>query len=116
MVDQFDFVFLIQDDNHWEKLFSHIVNLKQQSVVNNIAVVILNTAILSCLESTHLDAIKVTFSKLTNENIEFYLCTNTLFRYGMEENMLLPEIKIAKEGGLLKVALFETLGYHKVTL
>lgn len=37
-------------------------------------------------------------------------------RYGIQEDMLLPQIAIAHEGGLLKVAKLESIGYHQVVL
>ncbi len=116
-MEKLNFVFLIRDDSRWEQLFSHIANMKKQSdEIDKIAVVAISTALLSCLKSTHLDTLKASISHLTDENVEFYMCTNTLSRYGINENLLLPEIKIAREGGLLKVARFEASGYHTITL
>ena len=116
-MEKLNFVFLIRDDRYWEQLFSHIANMKKQSdEIDKIAVVAVSTALLSYLKSTHLDTLKATISHLANNNVEFYMCTNTLSRYGINENSLLPKIKIAREGGLLKVACFETNGYHTITL
>lgn len=109
-----NFVFLIRDDNYWDQVFSHIANLKKQpDVIDRIAVVALGTSLLSCLRSTHLEQLKFSISHLATENVEFYLCTNTISRY---ENLFLPEISIAREGGLLKAARFESMGYHLVTM
>lgn len=112
-----NFVFLIRDDNYWEQVFSHIANLKKQpDAIDRIAVVALGTSLLSCLRSTHLEQLKFSISHLATENVEFYLCTNTISRYGIDENLFLPEISIAREGGLLKAARFESMGYHLVTM
>lgn len=116
-MDKLNFVFLIRDDRYWEQLFSHITNLNRQPArVGKIAVVSIGTALLSYLKSTHLDAIKSTIENLSNENVTFYQCINSLSRYGIDENMLLENILIAEEGGLLKVACFESMGYHSFTL
>ncbi|CAK7074910.1 MAG: hypothetical protein PARBA_03017 [Parabacteroides sp.] len=116
-MDKLNFVFLIKDDRCWEELFSHIINFKKQpAMTDKIAVISIGTALLSCLKSTHLDTTKSTITYLNNENVEFYQCINTLSRYGIDEKMLLPEISIAREGGLMKVAYFESMGYHSFTL
>lgn len=115
-MDKLNFVFLIRDDRSWEQLFSHVINLKKQSVTDKIAVVSVGTALLSCLKSTHLDKFKSTITHFKDEGVEFYQCINTLSRYGIDEKMLLPEISIAGEGGLIKVACLESIGYHPVTL
>lgn len=116
-MEKLNFVILIRDDSRWEQLFSHTANMKKQpDEIDKIAVVAISTALLSCLKSTHLDSLKANILHLTEENVDFYMCTNTLSRYGINEDLLLPEIKIAREGGLIKVARFETIGYHTITL
>lgn len=116
-MEKLNFVFLIRDDRCWEQLFSHIANLnKLPAEVDKIAVVAVGTALLSYLKSTRLDALKATIFRLANENVQFYLCTNTLSRYGMDESMLLTEVRIAHQGGLVEVARFESKGYHTITL
>lgn len=116
-MDKLNFVFLIRDDRYWEQLFSYISHLNQQSLmIDKIAVVSVGTALLSCLKSTHLETVKSTITRLNSENVKFYQCINTLSRYGINEKWLLPEISIAQEGGLMKVVLFESMGYHSSTL
>lgn len=116
-MEKLNFVFLIRDDNYWDQVFSHIANLKKQpDAIDRIAVVAVGTSLLSCLKSTHLDQRKSSITHLATENVEFYLCTNTITRYGIDEDMFLPEISIAREGGLLKAARFESMGYHLITM
>lgn len=116
-MEKLNIVFLIREDNRWEQLFSHIANLKKQpDDIDKIAVVIVNTAILSCLKSTRLDKLKAMVSDLKADNVTFYLCVNTLNRYGIQRDMILPEIEISDKGGLLTVARFEEMGYHVFTL
>lgn len=116
-MEKLNFVFLIRDDNCWDQVFSHIANLKKQSEeIGRIAVVAVGTSLLTCLKSTHLEQRKSSISHLSADNVAFYLCTNTISRYGIDENMLLPEINIAREGGLLKAARFESMGYHLVSM
>lgn len=116
-MDKLNFVFLIREDNHWEQLFSHIANLsKQVAMTDKIVVVAVGTALLSCLKSTRMETVKSAISQLNKGNVEFYLCGNTLSKYGIDEDFILPEIKIAHEGGLLKVACLESVGYHNMTL
>ncbi|WP_291586594.1 DsrE family protein [Bacteroides sp.] len=116
-MEKLNFVFLIREEGHWEQLFGYITNLNKVSgAVGKIAVVTAGTALLSCLKSTRLDILKTTLSRLANENVTFYLCTNTLSRYGISEDLILPEFNIALEGGLLEAARFEAMGYHMITL
>lgn len=116
-MEKFSFVFLIREDTCWNQLFSHVDNLKKSSdEVGNIAVVAVGTALLSCLRFTNLETIKETISRLSYEGTQFYLCINTMSRYGIQEDMLLPQIAIAHEGGLLKVAKLESMGYHQIVL
>ena len=116
-MEKLDFVFLIRDDKSWIQLFSHIYNLQKEThVVDKMAVVAVGTSVLSCFLCTTLSDFKESVAKLVNNGVEFYICINTLHKYGITENMILPEIKIAREGGLIKVARFETKGYHVITL
>lgn len=116
-MEKLNFVFLIREDACWGQLFSHIANLKKESdFVGDIAVVAVGTSLLSCLRSARTDALKSKIASMHAENVQFYLCTNTMYHYGIVEDMIMPEFEIAHEGGLLKVARLETLGYHLVTL
>lgn len=111
------FVFLIREDNYWNQVFSHIENLKKSpDKVGDIAVIAIGTALLSCLQFTNLKTLKENIARLSKEGIQFYLCINTMSRYGITEDMLLPEIVVALEGGLLRAAVFESEGYHLITL
>lgn len=116
-MEKFSFVFLIREDGYWEQVFSHADNLlKSSNKVENIAVVAIGTALLSCLKRTNMKTIKENFTRLAGKNVQFYLCTNTMHRYGVDEDMLLPEIKVAYEGGLIKAAEFSSTGYHLITM
>ncbi|WP_417190432.1 DsrE family protein [Bacteroides sp.] len=116
-MDKFSFVFLVREDGSWEQVFSHADNLlKSRNKVENIAVVAIGTALLSCLKRTNMSALKENITRLAGENVKFYLCANTMHRYGVDEDMLLPQIKVAHEGGLIKVAEFSSLGYHLITM
>lgn len=114
---ELNFVFLIRENGCWGQLFSHVDHLNEHpEETKDIVVVAIGTALLSYLKSTRLDAFKSTVSRLASENVKFYLCINTLTRYGISEDMLLPEVAIAREGGLLEVARLESMGYHSITL
>lgn len=116
-MEKFNFVFLIREDARWGQVFSHIANLKKESdSIGEIAVVAVGTSILSCLKSARTDALKSKIISMSAENVRFYLCTNTMYHYGIVQDMIVPEFEIAHEGGLLKVARLEALGYHLVAL
>lgn len=84
--------------------------------MESIAVVAIGTALLSCLKRTNMSTLKENITRLAGENVKFYLCANTMHRYGVDEDMLLPQIKVAHEGGLIKVAEFSSQGYHLITM
>lgn len=116
-MEKLNFVFLLREDGHWNQLFSHVENLKKSSgEVGNITVIAVGTTILSCLRCTNLGALKETITQLSNEGVQFFLCINTMSRYGIAKEMLIPEIAVAHEGGLIKAAKFESTGYHLITL
>lgn len=116
-MEKFNFVFLLREDKYWNQLFSHVENLKKSSdEIGNISVVAIGTAILSCLQCTNLKTLKETISRLSDEGVQFFLCINTMSRYGIDEKMLLPEIAVAHEGGLMKTVKFESMGHHLITL
>ena len=115
-MEKFSFVFLIREDGYWEQAFSHADYLLKSGKVENIAVVAIGTALLSSLKRTNMKTLKENITRLAGENVQFYLCTNTMNRYGVDEDMLLPEIKVAYEGGLIKAAEFDSMGYHLITM
>lgn len=116
-MEKFSFVFLIREDGHWEQVLSHANNLlKSPNRIENIGVVAIGTAVLSCLRRTNMKAFKENVKRLADERVQFYLCTNTMQHYGVDEDMLLPEIKVAYEGGLIKAAEFDSIGYHLITM
>ena len=113
-MEKIDFVFLINKDTGWKDVFSHIENLKNtRNETGNIAVVAIGTALLSCLQRTNEKKFQESISGLSKEGVQFYLCINTMRRYGITEDLLLPEIKVAQDGGLMRTARFESQGYHK---
>lgn len=116
-MEKVNFIFLIREDRYWEQVFSHIKNLKKSAdEIGNIAIIAIGSALLSCLQHTNMKTFKETIARLSKENVQFYLCINTMSRYGINEEMLLPQITVAHEGGLLKAAKLEATGYHLITL
>ena len=113
-MNKIDFVFLISVDTGWQEVFSHIKNLKETTDESGkFAVVVIGTALLSCLQRTNKKTLQQTIAALSKEGVEFFLCINTMNRYGVAKDMLLSEIKVAEEGGLMKTAKLEAQGYHK---
>lgn len=116
MAERYKIVFLINDNNKWQSLFGHIENLfKQSTKIESIAVVITNTAILSCLKDSTLTDFKLALKELTNKKVWFWLCGNTVKKFHISEHQLLPEIIIAEEGGILKAVGFQSQGYYLIT-
>lgn len=113
-MNKIDFVFLISVDAGWQEVFSHIKNLKKSTNdAGKFAVVAIGAALLSCLQRTNKKTLQETIAALSKESVEFFLCINTMNRYGVTKEMLLPEIKVAEDGGLMRTAKLEAQGYHK---
>ena len=117
LMEKLSFVFLLREDSQWNQLFSHVENLKKSAdEVGDIVVVAVGTALLSCLKRTNMRSLQETIARLSEDHVQYYLSINTMSRYGIDEEMLLPQIAVAREGGLLKAAKFESRGYHLITL
>lgn len=113
-MEKINFVFLLRADTGWKELFLHIKNLKETTDdTGSIAVVAIGTAILSCLQRTNKPKLKEAVANLAKEDVQFYLCINTMKRYGVTADMLLPEVKVAEDGGVMRTAKLEGQGYHK---
>ncbi len=116
-MEKINFVFLIKADMCWKDVFSHIENLKNTTdETGDIAVVAIGTALLSCLQHTNKKEFRETISNLSKAGVQFYLCINTMHRYGITEDMILPGIKVAEDGGLMRIAKLELQGYHMFAL
>ena len=105
-------VFFIDDEKKWDHLILQLKHLTAKpDYVTNIAVIAVDTSILSCLKNTSFDNFKATIKDLKSKNTEFYLCINTIHKYGIPEEMILDDFLIAKEGGLIKALLYQQEGF-----
>ncbi len=116
-MEKHNVVFLIADESKWEQLLRNIDHLnKNKELIDKIAVVAINTSILSCLSSTMLNEFKEKVKILSEQNVDFYLCDNTRKRYGIDSSNILPQFTIATEGGLAKTLLLEDVNYRLFSL
>ncbi len=116
-MEKYNVVFLISDENKWDHLILQIGHLQQnKELIGRIAIVVVNTAILSCLKSSKLKEFQNKISALQTQEVEFYLCNNTCKRYGIASELILPEFSIVNEGGLIKAIVLEATGYHLFSL
>ena len=111
-MEKYSIVFLLNDNNQWNSLFSHLNNLyKFPNKLNQVAVVITSTAILGCLKHADLDILHDNINKYMNKKVTFYLCINTVEKFQIDPDNLIKDITIATEGGILKVADLQSEGY-----
>ena len=89
---------------------------QHMELVDRIAIVTVDTAILSCLKGTIFDDFKNQISKLCAINVDFFLCINTCIKFGITKDLILSEFTIAEEGGLLKVLSLTQEGYQLITV
>ena len=117
MSNKFKIVFLISEENKWEHLMMNIKHVNQRmELVDRIAIVAIDTAILACLKDTIMDDCKSQVTNLSAINVDFFLCINTCIKYGIKTDSVLPEFKIAEEGGILKVMNLQEQGYRLISL
>lgn len=114
-METYRIVFLISDNNKWDHLFGHLANLlKQPQKIDQIGVVITDTAILSCLKGTILQEFRDHLSQFMQANVQFWLCGNTVHKYNIDKANILSDLEIVPEGGIFKVLECETAGYRLI--
>ena len=105
-------VYSINCDKKWDSLLSSIKEIRlYPDKVNKIVVVAMGTAILSAIKLTCPEQKRADFKHLIASNIDFYICVNTMNRYNITKELLIPEFKIAERGASIKILEFEEIGY-----
>ena len=116
-MDKYRIVYLISNENRWEHLFGQIKHINMHSeLVDRIAIIVIDTAILACLKSTILEDFKNQITTLKSGYVDFFLCNNTFIKFGFKKEDILPEFELAMEGGILKALSLEKDGYKLFTL
>ena len=80
--------------------------------MGKIAVVVVDTAILSCRKDSILDDFKKKVEDYSKHDVDFFLCNNTVKKYGFKPDDFLPQFEIVKEGGVYKAMELEAEGYY----
>lgn len=102
----------IDDNKKWYHLLEMVENLKKfPNVSENITVVAHDTAVLSYLNSTELQCLRDQMEKLSEKNVHFYICTNTLKKYGIARERMLPYVNIAENGAIVEILKLQDDGY-----
>ena len=110
-------VFLIKDNNDWDYLFHYITHLSQYpDIITGIVVIVTDTAVLSCLKGTKLDNFRFLLKTAIDEKTEFWICNNTLHKYNIAFDSLIPVFKLAEKGGIIKLCEFQSNGYCYIAL
>ena len=105
-------MYAFNDESKWKKiLFDAEEMLGNIDIVDKIAIVAMDTAILSTLSSTILTDLKEKINDLSNRGIDFYLCGDTMHKYGITVDMVLPQFKIAPRGTDVKILELKQAGY-----
>ncbi|MDO5571768.1 MAG: DsrE family protein [Bacteroidales bacterium] len=113
----YDVVFLIESLGKWPHTIDQIHNIKKvKNAVNNVAVVAIGTAVFGYLKSRKSDVLRDDVKKLQGSNVSFFACGNTAGAYGLTQDMMIENVPIVTEGGLLKVFSFQSKGYYLVTI
>ena len=105
-------LFLIGDEHKWMSLLGRLSHLKENGdKVGKIAVVVVDTAILSCRKNTILEDFKKRIEEFNQHDVAFFLCNNTVKKYGFMTDEFLPQFEIVKEGGIFKSLELQADGY-----
>ncbi len=106
-------VFLLSNEDSWPKLLAHITHIKNNPEFSGkIAVVVIGSAILSCLNSSSLIDTQKQIEHFSLNHVDFYLCINTMNRYGITINQILTPFTIATSGGVIEVTKLVDQGYQ----
>ena len=107
-------VYLISNENRWDHLLQQLKHINEHpELIDHIAIVVVDTAILSCLKNTIFTDLKaqISFYK-AQQHTDFFLCNNTCIKYGITNDLILPEFELVKEGGILKALELESEGFN----
>ncbi len=108
-------VYLLGDENKWGHVLGQINNLqKRPDVIENISVVVIDTAVLSCLKNIADKDLQVHIDELSKMNVSFFLCNNTLIKYGIPRDLIYSAFTIVEEGGIIKTVTLEDNGSHLI--
>lgn len=109
-------MYAFNDDSKWKKIvYDAQEMLENVDIVDKIAIIAMSSAILSTLKSTILTDLKEIINDLSNRGIEFYLCGDTMRKYGITVDMVLPQFKIAPRGTDVKILELKQAGYMLFT-
>ncbi len=116
-MDKYKILYLISDENRWNHLFGEINHIIiHPELIDRIAVIVIDTAILSCLSNTIFEDFKNQLRMYKEKGIDFFLCNNTCLKYGITEEFILPQFELVMEGGILKALSLEKEGYRLFSL
>ena len=101
-MEKYKIVFLIRDNNKWINLFGNIENIcKQSHKIEKISVVITDTAVMSCLLGAKINWFNKEIKSALDKKVEFFVCINTMHKYNIDLNSILPAFSLATEGGII---------------
>ena len=113
-MEKYSIVFLLNDNNKWYDLFSHLNNVyKFPEKIDHIAVVITSNAILSCLKHSDQDALHDNMKNFQAKGVKFSICGNTIEKFQFNPDDLMPDMDIDTEGGIFKAIEYQVQGYFK---
>lgn len=116
-MNNYNVVMEIDDNKKWYHLLERIENLKKfPEVSENVNVIASDTAVLSYLNNTELECIRTQMEKLSEKNVHFFICTNTLKKYGIARERLLPFVKVAEQGAIVEVLKLQDDGYKYIKI
>ena len=108
-------VFLINSEEKWPSLLRHVEILAANAgAVNQLAVVAINSSILSCLKSMNIVEQRQQLEVLSQKGIQLFICGNTCKRYGITADQILPFFTVAVEGGIAKILSLEAEGFKLI--
>lgn len=110
-------LYAFNDDLHWEKILKDVDHIyARKDLVDKIAIIAFGTAILSILRNTSLEEIKTKITNYAAGGVDFYVCGNTMKKYGITKDQLIPVIQVAEEGTFIKILEMKEDGYFLFTL
>ena len=109
-------MFSINNDIYWNRIIADLEAFSRKpQFIDKMAVVAMGTSILSLLNSTRLDDLKQKIADLATKNVALYICIGTMHKYGITQDMLLPQFTVADNGADIKILELRSEGYELIT-
>ena len=111
-MEKYKIIFFLSNNEQWNGLMNYLQHIYLfPEKIDQAAVVITSSAILSCLKHSDQDALHREMEAYQKKGVAFFICGNTVEKFQLDPDNLMPDMDIVSEGGIYKVLECQSLGY-----